>query len=92
MDAQLQQLIALQTEQNQLLKKYLWRIRFSLITLLLLTIAICCCLGFMIYTQRINVSPKSSGGGLSGPVGIKVIPGATLKYDSPRYQAPAFGK
>ncbi len=52
MDAQLQQLVELLTEQNQLLKKYLWRFRFSLLTLLLLTTAICCCLGFIIYTQH----------------------------------------
>jgi len=52
MDAQLQQIIELQTEQNQLLKRYLWRFRFSLITLLLLTTIICCCLGFVIYTQQ----------------------------------------
>jgi hypothetical protein len=31
MDAQIQQLIELQTEQNQLLKKHLWRFRFSLL-------------------------------------------------------------
>src|SRR5882757_2762206 len=60
MDAQLQQIIELQTEQNQLLKKYLWRFRFSLITLLLLTTAICCCLGFVIYTQQTSsgAAPK----------------------------------
>src|SRR6478752_3895909 len=54
MDAQLQRLIELQTKQNQLLERYLWRIRFSLITLLLLTTAICCCLGFIIYEQQTN--------------------------------------
>jgi hypothetical protein len=52
MDDQLQRLIELQTEQNQLLKKYLWRFRFSLLTLLLLTTAICCTLGFVIYKQQ----------------------------------------
>ena len=52
MDDQLQRLIELQTEQNQLLKKYLWRFRFSLLTLLLLTTGICCSLGFVIYKQR----------------------------------------
>jgi hypothetical protein len=52
MDDQLQRLIELQTEQNQLLKKYLWRFRFSLLTLLLLTTGICCSLGFVICKQR----------------------------------------
>jgi len=37
MDEQLKRLVELQTEQNQLLRKYLWRIRFSLLTLLILT-------------------------------------------------------
>jgi hypothetical protein len=52
MDPQLQQLIELQTDQNQLLRKYLWRIRFSLLTLLLLTTAVCCGLGFLVYKQQ----------------------------------------
>jgi hypothetical protein len=53
MDDQLQRLIELQTEQNQLLKRYLWRFRFSLLTLLVLTTAICCTLGFIIYKQQV---------------------------------------
>src|SRR5687767_1222740 len=52
MDAQLQELIALQKEQNALLRKNLWRLKFSLLTLLFLTTAICCCLGFIIYVQQ----------------------------------------
>jgi hypothetical protein len=35
MDAQLQQLIELQMEQNQLLERYFWRFRFSLLSLLI---------------------------------------------------------
>jgi Na+-transporting NADH:ubiquinone oxidoreductase subunit NqrE len=50
MDAQLQQLIELQTKQNQLLEKYLWRLRFSLSALLILTTITCIGLGFVIYT------------------------------------------
>ncbi len=61
MDAQLTELIELQKEQNQLLKKYLWRFRFSLITLLLLTTAICCCLGFVIYTQQKGTTIRYPG-------------------------------
>jgi hypothetical protein len=52
MDSQLQRLIELQSEQNQLLKKYLWRLRFSLLALLLLTTLICCVLGFLVYKQQ----------------------------------------
>jgi hypothetical protein len=52
MDPQLQQIIELQTEQNQLLRKYLWRIRFSLLTLLVLTTVICCGLGLVVYRQQ----------------------------------------
>jgi hypothetical protein len=52
MEEHLQRLVELQTEQNQLLRKYLWRIRFSLLTLLLLTTAVCCGLGFLVYKQQ----------------------------------------
>src|SRR4051812_26205396 len=55
MDAQLQQIIELQSEQNALLKRYLWRIRFSLAALLLLTTALCCGMGFVAYRQ--NAAP-----------------------------------
>ena len=61
MDAQLKQLIELQTEQNQLLKKYLWRFRFSLIALLLLTTAICICLGIVMYSQKQTVRIAPAG-------------------------------
>ena len=75
MDAQLKELIDLQREQNQLLKKYLWRFRFSLITLLLLTTAICICLGFVIYTQQTNLSPKPAGA--AGAFASQLISGGT---------------
>jgi hypothetical protein len=75
MDDQLQRLIELQTEHNQLLKKYLWRFRFSLLTLLLLTTGICCSLGFVIYKQRqpaptaiVTPSPASPWTASSGTV------------------------
>src|SRR5689334_2099545 len=51
MESHLQQLIELQTEQNELLRRYLWRIRFSLGALLLLTTALCCGMGFVAYKQ-----------------------------------------
>jgi hypothetical protein len=52
MEEKLQQLIDLQTEQNQLLKRYLWRIRFSLLGLLLMTTAVAIGLGFVAYHTR----------------------------------------
>jgi hypothetical protein len=80
MDAQIQQLIELQTEQNQLLKRHLWRFRFSLVALLLLTTATCCGLGFMIYTQQ-RVTRAVA------PLPITTLP--TFTSDRPRYQLPA---
>jgi hypothetical protein len=63
MDAQLQQIIELQKEQNQLLKKYLWRFRFSLMALLSLTTAICIYLGIVTHvyyssTQSVPIAPS----------------------------------
>ncbi len=63
MESQLQRLIELQTEQNQLLKKHLVRIRFSLLTLLLLTTAVCCCLGYITYklhAQNVMIVPAGN--------------------------------
>ena len=60
MDSQLQRLIELQSEQNQLLKKYLWRLRFSLLALLLLTTLICCVLGFLVYKQQAAIQVRPS--------------------------------
>jgi hypothetical protein len=47
MDNQLQRLVELQMEQNELLKRHLVRLKFSLMSLLLLTTATCCGLGFL---------------------------------------------
>jgi hypothetical protein len=52
MDDQLQQLINLQTEQNQLLKRYLWRLRFSLLTILLMMTGVCIGLGCLVYATK----------------------------------------
>ena len=52
MDDQLQQLIELQKEQNQLLNRYLWRFRFSLLSLLLLTTFTAVGLGVVVYQTR----------------------------------------
>jgi hypothetical protein len=52
MDDQLQELINLQKEQNQLLKKYLWRFRFSLLFLMLLTTATAVGLGLLVYQHQ----------------------------------------
>ena len=55
MEDKLQTLIDLQREQNQLLKRYLWRFRFSLMALLLLTTATAIGLGLMVYQNRPKV-------------------------------------
>lgn len=57
MDDQLQELINLQREQNQLLKKYLWRLRFSLLGLLLLTTATAIGLGVVVHQTPKVVTP-----------------------------------
>jgi hypothetical protein len=55
-DGLLRELIDLQKEENQLLKKYLWRLRFSLLSLLLLTTATAVGLGFLVYEQKTKVT------------------------------------
>jgi hypothetical protein len=60
MDDQLQQIIELHKEQNQLLKRYLWRLRFSLLGLLLLMTISCVGLGMIVYKLR-QPAPKIPG-------------------------------
>jgi hypothetical protein len=55
----LQQLIELQKEQNRLLKRYLWRLRFSLLGLLLMTTAIALVLGFVAYRTHSQSAPPT---------------------------------
>ena len=57
MDNQLQELIELQKEQNQLLKRYLWRLRFSLLTIMLMMTGVCIGLGFLVYETKSKVAP-----------------------------------
>lgn len=86
MDAQLQQIIELQTKQNQLLERYLWRFRFSLLTSLVLTTGICICLGVMIYSKPTATSP------LAAPAGYwptPVIMPTNNAQMQPVYPAPA---
>jgi hypothetical protein len=80
MEAQLQQLIELQTEQNELLKRYLWRIRFSLAALLLLTTALCCGMGFVAYRQ--NAAPFAT------PAKTTTVAPTTTVVPSPVYTLP----
>jgi hypothetical protein len=61
MEAQLQQLIELQTEQNELLKRHLLRLRFSLAALLMLTTACCLALGYVTYQIRSAGRPIPTG-------------------------------
>lgn len=65
----LRDIATLQKEQNELLKRYLWRLRFSLLTLLLITTATAVMLG--LFGMRKNgvvppsAIPSSSGGFLT---------------------------
>jgi hypothetical protein len=56
----LTRLVTLQEEQNQLLKKHLTRIKFSLWTLLLLTTGICLLLGVNAYRQQTAPTPAGT--------------------------------
>jgi hypothetical protein len=86
MDAQLKELIELQKEQNQLLKKYLWRFRFSLLTLLVLTTGICICLGVMMHSSKtsVRIAPASPW---STPSGVTYV--VPSNPGNPRYIAPS---
>jgi hypothetical protein len=67
-DELVRELVDLQREQNALLKKHLWRLRFSLLTLLLLTTASAVCLGILMV--KIRNQPAGTGAGvitLTGP-------------------------
>jgi hypothetical protein len=60
------ELVELQREQNALLKKHLWRLRFSLWTLLVLTTASAVCLGIIMVRIR-SQAPASGVITLSAP-------------------------
>ena len=70
MDDQLQQLIELQKEHNQLLERYLWRFRFSLLSLLLLTTITAIALGFLVYREETKVNSPFSTAGTSGFIDV----------------------
>jgi len=77
------ELVELQREQNALLKKHLWRLRFSLLTLLLLTTASAVCLGIIMVRLR-NQSPPGGVITLSAPTwtGSSGTPTATLRLQT----------
>lgn len=52
MENKLQELIDLQKEQNELLRRHLWRLRFSLLSLLLLITLVAVGLGVVVYQTR----------------------------------------
>jgi hypothetical protein len=63
MDSHLERLIELQTEQNELLRKHLVRLKFSVRALLLLTTVISVALGFMIWVQQssiVRIAPRTT--------------------------------
>jgi hypothetical protein len=63
-DQLLRELIDLQKEENQLLKRYLWRLRFSLLSLLLLTTVTAIGLGILVFKRQPKVIPTPT---IAGP-------------------------
>jgi hypothetical protein len=86
MDNQLERIIQLHEEQNALLKRYLWRLRFSLLGLLLLTILSAIALAFISYKLRqtpIPGVPKFYPAAPIGPPATGVYPQPTGAYSEP---------
>jgi hypothetical protein len=73
MDTQ-QEMVQLLREQNELLKRYLWRLRFSLLGLLLLTTAIAVGLGVYAYRQRSPGVIPTASSYYSPPTGFRSAP------------------
>ncbi len=72
-----QRVVELLTEQNELLKKHLTRLKFSLSSLLLLMTATCCGLGFLVwarYNPRAFPIPVSGPSTFAAPVTYAPIP------------------
>jgi hypothetical protein len=83
MDDQLQQLINLQREQNELLKKHLWRLRFSLFSLLLLTTATAVGLGFLAWQFQAKFSaPTTPGPTIRWPQPVPAGPAGDINVDA----------
>jgi len=82
MDNQTQEMIDLLREQNQLLKKHLWRLRFSLTSLLLLTTVSCLILGYFAY---LNFAPSSQSPGKTTVVRAVPAPATSFATDLPQY-------
>lgn len=76
--------VELLTEQNELLKKHLARLKFSLMSLLLMMTATCCGLGFLVWAR---FNPRIYPAPVSGP-STYVPPSATISYP-PAYVSPA---
>ena len=83
MDNQTQEMIDLLREQNQLLKKQLWRLRFSLTSLLLLTTAACLMLGYTVINLRPSAIKTKVTMGVPAPAGF--ASGPTGPSDLPQY-------
>src|SRR6476646_8118613 len=85
----LRELVELQREQNQLFRRYLWRLRFSLLSLLLLMTATAVYFGFIAANGRSNIPTPATttapptlviptripGAGGPRPVPIRDVPG-----------------
>jgi hypothetical protein len=96
-----QRVVELLTEQNELLKRHLVRLKFSLMSLLLLTTVTCCGLGFLMWLQyhpRIYpILPPTASGANTLYGNIQPAPTATFELapvapappsESPGYTSP----
>jgi hypothetical protein len=83
----LSQLLAAQKEQTELLRRYLWRFRFSLLSLLLLTTATAVGLGVLAYQNHRKTAaiPMPASTAASATWSVYPSSGGTLRlYSAPQ--------
>ena len=85
----LSQLLAAQKEQTELLRRYLWRFRFSLLSLLLLTTATAVGLGALAYQNHKQAWATAPPPAMSGTIWTPSVPSGTLQlYSAPPTLTP----
>jgi hypothetical protein len=94
MDAQLQQIIEVQAEQNQLLKKQLRWLKGGLLTLMILATAATGCLGYLIHangTLSSNLAVLAAEPILEHPISLAENDTAEIQFPV-RIKVPEMGK
>ena len=83
------QILATQKEQTELLRRYLWRFRFSLLSLLLLTTATAVGLGVLAYQNHKQAAVAVPSPAVSGTISTWSAPSGTLQlYSAPPTLTP----